>query len=120
MDEDLEQHGIKMMNNEVPLRWTEEKGCGFLSVKPLANWIQDLIYRIDFMRRWELCGTPECYWLSGFFFPQAFMTGIKQNYARKYKISIDLIDFDFELLNNKHSENDISNKPEDGCYVSGL
>jgi len=28
MNEELERMGIKMMNNEVPDMWTEEKGCG--------------------------------------------------------------------------------------------
>ena len=50
MNEELEIHGIKMLNNEVPPRWTEEKGCGFLSIKPLSNWISDLINRIDFLK----------------------------------------------------------------------
>lgn len=79
MNEELEIHGIKMLNNEVPPRWTEEKGCGFLSIKPLSNWISDLINRIDFLKNWELNGTPICFWMSGFFFPQAFLTGIRQN-----------------------------------------
>lgn len=115
MDEDLELHGIKMMNNEVPPKWTEEKGVGFLSIKPLSNWIQDTIMRMEFMRKWEEHGTPYCFWLSGFFFPQAFMTGIKQNYARKYKIPIDIVDFDFELKNDKLYLTDITEKAPDGC-----
>mmetsp|Transcript_98260 Transcript_98260/g.211914 ORF Transcript_98260/g.211914 Transcript_98260/m.211914 type:complete len:97 (+) Transcript_98260:449-739(+) len=79
MNEELEMLGIKMMNNEVPFGWTEEKGCGFLSIKPLGNWLSDLIARMEFMRNWESNGTPNCFWMSGFFFPQAFLTGTKQN-----------------------------------------
>lgn len=120
MNEELELHGIKMMNNEVPFRWTEEKGCGFLSIKPLSNWMLDLNDRMDFLKKWEAQGTPFCYWLSGFFFPQAFLTGIKQNYARKYKIPIDLIDFGFELVNDKMELDDIKEKASDGCYMSGI
>jgi len=28
MNEELEKMGVKMANNEVPARWTEEQGCG--------------------------------------------------------------------------------------------
>lgn len=47
-----------MMNNEVPLPWTEEDGVGFLSVKPLAAWIVELKKRMVFLRDWEELGTP--------------------------------------------------------------
>lgn len=79
MNEDLEKMGLTMMNNEIPDNWTEENGCGFLSIKPLAGWMDELIQRINFLREWEKNGTPICFWMSGFFFPQAFLTGIKQN-----------------------------------------
>lgn len=79
MNADLESLGIKMMANEVPLTWTEEHGCGFLSIKPLSNWLNDLNNRIQFFQAWEQNGTPKCFWVSGFFFPQAFLTGMKQN-----------------------------------------
>jgi len=83
MNDELEKMGLTLMNNEIPQNWTEENGCGFLSIKPLSNWINDLRDRIDFLKDWELNGTPMCFWLSGFFFPQGFLTGIKQNYSRK-------------------------------------
>jgi len=85
MNQNLEDLGNRMLRNEVPLSWTEEKGCGFLSVKPLTNWLSDLTARVDFLNKWEKDGTPMCFWMSGFFFPQAFLTGLKQNFARKYK-----------------------------------
>lgn len=42
MNQNLEDLGNRMLRNEVPMSWTEEKGCGFLSVKPLTNWLVDL------------------------------------------------------------------------------
>lgn len=83
MNEDLETMGNSIMNNEVPANWTEESGVGFMSIKTLSAWIVDLKLRVEFLREWEENGTPICFWMSGFFFPQAFLTGIKQNYARK-------------------------------------
>jgi len=120
MNEELEKMGNKMNNNEVPLNWTEEYGCGFLSIKPLSNWMNDLNLRVEFLRKWERNGTPYCFWMSGFFFPQAFLTGTKQNYARKYKISIDLVTYEFQFINDKFEDDEVRDKAPDGCYISGL
>ena len=49
--------------------------------------------------------------------PQAFLTGAKQNYARKFKIPIDHIDFDFIV---KDGDGDCSEPPPDGVYCRGL
>ena len=42
MNQNLEDLGNRMLRNEVPMSWTEEKGCGFLSVKPLTIWLVHL------------------------------------------------------------------------------
>ena len=54
----------------------------------------------------------------GFFFPQAFLTGTLQNYARKHVIAIDKLSFQFKYLDFEAS--DVKEKPEDGCYIHGL
>jgi dynein heavy chain len=56
---------------------------------------------------------------SGFFFPQAFLTGTLQNYARKHIIAIDKLSFEFKYLDNI-SHTDIKQKPDDGCYIYGM
>lgn len=72
MSDELEKMADALYNNQVPPAWTS---VGFLSLKPLASWIDDCNNRIDFLMAWIEKGTPAVYWISGFFFPQAFFTG---------------------------------------------
>jgi len=72
MSEDLDALASSMFNNQVPAAFGK---VGFLSLKPLASWINDLNERITFLTGWINDGMPAAYWISGFFFPQAFFTG---------------------------------------------
>jgi len=49
---------------------------------------------VNFIADWNTNGIPKAFWMNGFFFPQSFITGIKQNFARKYTIPIDKIEFE--------------------------
>lgn len=55
----------------------------------------------------------------GFSFPQAFLTGTLQNFARKYKVEIDLLSFEFKVLDLMNPLN-VYERPVDGCYVYGM
>jgi dynein heavy chain len=97
MSEELDKMANSLFNNLVPDAWSV---VGFLSLKPLASWVNDMLQRIKFLQDWIEGGPPATYWVSGFFFPQAFFTGTKQNYARKHKIAIDELTFDFKILDD--------------------
>jgi dynein heavy chain len=72
MSEELDLISSSLFDNLVPLLWADK---GFLSLKPLASWVIDLNDRVHFLANWIEGGTPAVYWISGFFFPQAFFTG---------------------------------------------
>jgi dynein heavy chain len=58
--------------------------------------------------------------MSGFFFPQAFVTGSLQNYARKKSIAIDKVNFKFKFMDNVTHHSEIKEKPQFGCYIYGI
>lgn len=115
MSSQLELMANSLFNNAVPDMW---KSKAYPSLKPLSSWVTDLLQRISFLQRWISNGIPPVFWISGFFFPQAFLTGTLQNYARRSSISIDTIGFDFEVISKSVSE--IKEKPNTGCYIHGL
>lgn len=116
MTDELEAVSTSVFNNQVPKAWAS---VGFLSLKPLASWIIDCNDRIDFLENWLSTGTPIKFWFSGFFFPQAFLTGTLQNYARRNNVPIDKVTFDF-LMKDTITHEDIKEAPTDGCYIYGL
>jgi dynein heavy chain len=118
MSSELDTLGIEMFNNQVPEAWANK---GFLSLKPLSNWINDFNDRRDFFQEWFEGGTPTVFWVSGFFFPQAFLTGALQNYARKYKIAIDIISMQLEVADwcPIHEVKQVKEKPAEGVYLYG-
>lgn len=116
MSEDLDALSTSLFNNQVPNAFAS---VGFLSLKPLSSWINDLNDRINFITKWINESMPPAYWISGFFFPQAFFTGALQNYARKHTIAIDELDYDFKVYDEIDPQ-DVSEKPEDGVFCFGL
>lgn len=85
------------------------------SLKPLSSYFNDLLERIKMLQTWYESGSPVIHWISGFFFAQSFMTASLQNYARKHKLAIDTLAFDFQIL-----EKEPKTPPDEGVYIKGL
>uniref|UniRef100_A0A803WD55 Dynein axonemal heavy chain 1 n=1 Tax=Ficedula albicollis TaxID=59894 RepID=A0A803WD55_FICAL len=115
MSSRLELMASSLYNNTVPEIWNAK---AYPSLKPLASWVNDLVQRIEFLQNWISHGIPSVFWISGFFFPQAFLTGTLQNFARKSVISIDTISFSFKVM--KESVKELKRQPDVGCYIHGL
>lgn len=70
------------------------------------------------MQKWLVEGPQISYWLPGFFFPQGFMTAVKQTFSRKYKIAVDTLIIGCEITSQENSE--IRTFPTSGAYIYGL
>ena len=116
MSPELEGVSDAIFDNRIPDMWA---GKAYPSLKPLASWMSDLLERTAFISKWIEDGNPAVYWISGFFFPQAFLTGTLQNYARKMTFSIDSVSFEFVVEDTLTVDNTKAG-PEDGCYIRGL
>lgn len=80
MSDELDSMFYDLLLNKVPQNW---KKVSYPNLKPLASWMKDLRERVIFMRSWFEEGTTNSYWLSSFFFPQGFLTGVLQEHARQ-------------------------------------
>jgi dynein heavy chain len=123
MSDELDGMYVDFRNNKVPANWTS---VGYASLKPLSYWVLDTIERVEFMRNWLKEGCPNAFPLYLFFFPQGFLTGALQNYARKHMIPINTLDFGFIVLegdgddDRTNDHEDITEPPDDGVIIYGI
>ena len=115
MSSELEEISNAISLNVVPDSWTK---LAYPSMKPLLAWGSDLMDRLTFIQKWIDTGIPSVFWISGFYFPQAFLTGSLQNFARKKCVPIDTVEFNFIVIDDPWES--LTEKPVDGVYVRGL
>ncbi|XP_078146083.1 dynein axonemal heavy chain 6 [Centroberyx gerrardi] len=135
MSEEMERIYTSFLNNQVPTYWANS---AYPSLKPLASWVRDLALRTSFIQSWITQGQPKSFWISGFFFPQGFLTGVLQNHSRRYNLPIDELNFRFNMVpayrdqaavcealrtlppNTKLDMDEELPEPENGVLVHGM
>lgn len=100
-----------LYDGKVPELWLARS---YPTLKSLSNYVTDLQKRCKFFKDWVDGGIPSSFWLSGFFFTQSFLTGVLQNYSRRFKIPVDELTFEFLFR-----ESEIS-RAKSGAKIYGL
>jgi len=88
----------------------------------LALWFAGLLDREKQLSTWLRSGRPNCFWLTGFFNPQGFLTAMRQEVTRKHKAekwALDDVVFHTEVTNMDDVRR-IKGPPDEGVYILSL
>jgi dynein heavy chain len=84
-------------------------------LKPLGGYVADLHDRIAYFAGWIERGVPTLCWLGGLFFPQSYITGVLQNFARQSGVTVDKVTWRTQVMPAEPVA-----LPVVGCYLSRL
>lgn len=112
---ELEAMYSRFLYNVVPVAWEK---VAYPSIKPLFSWVDDLLARLKFLDTWLTAGAPSAFWVSGFFFPQGFMTAVLQFHSRHHRLAIDKLKFRTSVLDT--SVETIRVQPQSGTFFPAV
>ncbi|XP_028415244.1 dynein heavy chain 5, axonemal-like [Dendronephthya gigantea] len=115
MSENLKDALDNIYDARVPALW---KKISWESTT-LGFWFTDLIERNNQFSTWLFDGRPICFWMTGFFNPQGFLTAMRQEITRAHKgWALDCVVLSNDVT--KYMKEDLTSAPAEGVYVYGL
>ena len=108
----------KLYMARVPASWTK---VSQLDAPNTGVWFTNIVQRAEQLTGWLQGGRPTCFWLTGFFNPQGFLTANRQEVCRKHAKEGWALDDVINLTEVLRAERDEVRKgPDEGCYFYGL
>nr|XP_040226033.2 dynein axonemal heavy chain 10 isoform X2 [Anopheles coluzzii] len=116
MDAVLDNVAHALFNGQLPDDWRKLAPA---TCKQLGDWIEHLLRRSQQYKYWSVSGEPLVMWLSGLHIPESYLTALVQIACRKNNWPLDRSTL-FTSVTRFQREDEIEERPEAGCYVTGL
>jgi dynein heavy chain len=116
MNAELDELAVSLYNSFLPPSWAK---LAPETQKKLGSWITHFIRRKRQYEHWYQNGEPTVMWLSGLHIPASYLTALVQTTCRAKGWALDKSTLFTDMTNYK-DEREVSSRPEQGCYITGL
>uniref|UniRef100_A0A8C2JKF3 Dynein heavy chain 10, axonemal-like n=1 Tax=Cyprinus carpio TaxID=7962 RepID=A0A8C2JKF3_CYPCA len=116
MSSELDEVARALFNGQIPVIWRKLAPD---TLKSLGNWMIHFKRRHEQYSSWVDEGEPCVMWLSGLHIPESYLTALVQATCRKNGWPLDHSTL-YTQVTHYRSEDEIKERPGQGCFVSGL
>ena len=116
MNAEIEEIMNSIYNGLLPSQW---RSLAPETQKSLLNWLEHFRKRYNQYLDWFEHGEPKVMWLSGLHIPASYLKAIIQITCRKKGWPLDKVST-YTIVSKIYNIDEISEKPEFGCFIQGL